>query len=80
MLEKFHEFEKMRRKTNFKLGLFIGVVSVCTAAATVYFVKKALEEKLHELNEDISDETAEAETETTEAETETVSEETTEEA
>ena len=54
MLEKFHEFEKMRRKRNFRLGLFIGITSVCAAAALVYVAKKTLEEKLHDPEEDTS--------------------------
>ncbi len=52
MFEKIHEFEKGRRIRNFRLGLFVGVVSVVAVAATVYVIKKAVEEKIDELQEE----------------------------
>ena len=48
MFEKIHEFEKGRRIRNFRLGLFVGVVSVVAVAATVYVIKKAVEEAVLE--------------------------------
>lgn len=51
MIEKLHEFEKNRRKRNFRLGVFVGVVSVCTAAVIAYAVTKTVKGALVEARE-----------------------------